>query len=95
MSVKKNHKICNFESTLTLKHAGGSCGKTSGTDMACIPSIFIKTSQIYFGESCLTSALGGAKRGHLFFNCHILAKKNMLSKAKKTKDHSPKKIRKF
>ena len=25
-------------------------------DMACIPSIFIKTSQIFFGESCLMSA---------------------------------------
>ena len=56
MSVKKDHKIYNLESTLTLKHAGGSCGKTSGTDMACIPSIFIKTSQILFDESCLTSA---------------------------------------
>ena len=35
---------------LTLKLA-------SSTDVACIPSIFIKTSQIFFfGESCLMSA---------------------------------------
>ena len=26
------------------------------TDKTCIPSIFIKTSQIVFGESCLMSA---------------------------------------
>ena len=27
-----------------------------GMDKACIPSIFIKTSQFFFGESCLMSA---------------------------------------
>ena len=27
-----------------------------GIDMACIPSIFIKTSQFFFDESCLISA---------------------------------------
>jgi hypothetical protein len=58
--------------------------------MACIPSIFIKTSQIVFGESCLMSAFTkiffgklwmieigprGAERGHPFFRCRILAKK--------------------
>ena len=28
----------------------------SSMDMACIPSIFIKTFQFFFGESCLKSA---------------------------------------
>ena len=31
-----------------------ACG--GSTDMACIPSFFIKTSQFFFGESCLMSA---------------------------------------
>ena len=41
---------------LTLKTAGGGCGMTSVADMACMPSIFIKTSQIFFVESCWISA---------------------------------------
>ena len=33
-----------------------------GMDKACIPSIFIKTSQFFFGESCLMSAFFGKLR---------------------------------
>jgi hypothetical protein len=68
---------------------GGGCGSPSGADIACIPSIFIKASQLFFGESCLMSAftkfffeklrmigaLGGAERGHPVFRRRILAKK--------------------
>jgi hypothetical protein len=41
---------------VTLKLAGGGGFCQLSTDIACIPSIFIKTSQILFGESCLMSA---------------------------------------
>jgi hypothetical protein len=39
-----------------MQGGGGGCGKTLSTDIACMPSIFIKTSQFFFGESCLMSA---------------------------------------
>ena len=35
---------------------GGVQNGPLDTDKACIPSIFIKTSQLFFGESCLMSA---------------------------------------
>ena len=35
---------------------GGGQSVPMDTDKASIPSIFIKTSQIFFGESCLMSA---------------------------------------
>ena len=35
---------------------GGGWFNPSSMDMACIPSIFIKTSQFFFDESCLISA---------------------------------------
>ena len=42
---------------LTLTDAGGGVQNDPlDTDKACIPSIFIETSQIFFGESCLMSA---------------------------------------
>jgi hypothetical protein len=37
---------------LTLIDAGGGQNDPLGTDKAGMPSIFIKTSQIFFGESC-------------------------------------------
>jgi hypothetical protein len=44
------------KASLTLKHAGGGGFCPESTDMACISSIFIKTSQFFFDESCLISA---------------------------------------
>ena len=41
---------------LTLLDLSGEQLVHPGMDMACIPSIFIKTSQIFFDESCLISA---------------------------------------
>ena len=83
-------------SSLTLKTAGGGCGKTSVADMACMPSIFIKTSQIFFVESCWISAFtkkffgklrllevgprGRWKRSSIFQSSHP-SKKSMLPKA--------------
>ena len=44
----------NFNPKKPGGEGGGFC--PSGTDIACIPSIFIKTSQIVFGKSSLISA---------------------------------------
>ena len=41
--------------------------KNPGADMACIPSILIKTSQFFFGENCLISALTKKFFGKLRF----------------------------
>jgi hypothetical protein len=52
--LKYNHIFCSFyfraislTYVLTLKDMGGG-GLVSGADIACIPSIFIKTSQKNF-----------------------------------------------
>ena len=43
--------------TLTLKDVGGGAQNDPlVTDKACMPSIFIKTPQIFFDESCVISA---------------------------------------
>ena len=41
---------------LTLKDVGGGQNDPLVTDKACMPSIFIKTPQIFFYESCVISA---------------------------------------
>ena len=51
LPLKSNSRCFQVENAkVTLKHAGGkgSCDKTLGTDMVCIPSILIKTSQLFF-----------------------------------------------
>ena len=40
------------DAILTLNDAGGGQNDPLGTDKACVPSIFIKNSQKFFGESC-------------------------------------------
>ena len=41
---------------LTLKDAGGGQNDPLVTEKTCMPSIFIKTPQIFFYESCVISA---------------------------------------
>ena len=86
---------------LTLKTAGVGGFNPSSADMACMPSIFIKTSQLFFVESCWISAFtkiflgklrmlevgprGRWKRSSIFQSSHP-SQKNMLSKANKQKE---------
>ena len=85
------HKMFNFNP----KKPGGGRILPVGADIACIPSIFIKTSQIVFGKSSLISAFakkfgevendinkprGRWKRPSIFQMSH-LNKKIMLPKA--------------
>ena len=48
--------IITHKVRLTLKDAGGGQNDPLVTDKACMPSIFIKTPQIFFDESCVISA---------------------------------------
>ena len=81
---------------LTLLDLSGEQLVHPGMDMVCIPSIFIKTSQFFFDESCLISAVtnffGGklrmlkvGPRGHWkrasIFQASHPNKKRMLPKA--------------
>ena len=81
---------------LTLKDAGGGQNDPLVTEKTCMPSIFIKTPQIFFDESCVISAFnkkffeklrmteigprGRWKRSSIFQMLHP-SKKSMLPKA--------------
>ena len=75
---------------------GGCCGKTSGTYMKCILSIFVKTSQILFWCKLFDVSFHQTifwlddrnrltERGYPFLSSDILAKQNRLPKAKEQK----------